>query len=68
MQGKGGIFVSTDLHAMFICLFVCLDQDGGLYSKLYLCLYHMVAELTKLSETTSANQSSHESKIALQSV
>nr|KAG5711826.1 hypothetical protein BaRGS_023590 [Batillaria attramentaria] len=42
------------------------NEDGGLYPKLYLCLYHIVSELTRLSETTSTSQSGKLSKFSLQ--
>ncbi|XP_076441220.1 uncharacterized protein LOC143280455 [Babylonia areolata] len=34
------------------------SEDGGLYTKLYLCLYHMVSQLTRLSETSSSSSHS----------
>ncbi len=31
---------------------LCMFQEGGLYDKLYLCLYYSVSELTKLAQGT----------------
>ncbi|KAK7099976.1 hypothetical protein V1264_022994 [Littorina saxatilis] len=43
------------------------NEDGGLYMKLYLCLFHMMSELTKLSESTAGvDQSDQDSKLAAQ--
>ncbi|KAL8622518.1 hypothetical protein ACOMHN_034181 [Nucella lapillus] len=41
-------------------------EDGGLYIRLYLCLYHMVSDLTKLSETTSTSPTKPPAKLASQ--
>ena len=38
-------------------------QDGGLYDKLYLCLFYTVTELTKLSHSTNTKQSAIKSKL-----
>ncbi|XP_078317601.1 uncharacterized protein LOC111119226 isoform X1 [Crassostrea virginica] len=56
------------------CLLVCIllgavkidkddKEDGGLYDKLYLCLFYTVSELVKLSHASNAKHSAVKSKL-----
>ncbi|XP_021342270.1 uncharacterized protein LOC110442803 isoform X3 [Mizuhopecten yessoensis] len=38
-------------------------EDGGLYDKLYLCLFYTISELMKLSQSTSTKQTAIKSKL-----
>nr|XP_034310955.1 uncharacterized protein LOC105347423 isoform X8 [Crassostrea gigas] len=56
------------------CLLVCIllgavkidkddKEDGGLYDKLYLCLFYTVSELVKLSHSSNTKQTAVKSKL-----
>ena len=44
-------------------LYGSLFQDGGLYNKLYLCLFYTISELTKLSHAVDKKECAIKSKL-----